>query len=257
MFGLSPVDIQILLLIFVRIGGMMVTAPVLSNYRIPPQVRAGLSIILAFLLLPAVLRQGFSGCSSLWLFGLVGIKEALVGALIGYTASLIFSVVQMTGEFQDTQAGYGFAGVVDPNAGHQSAVLGQIQMVLMWMIFLILNGHHVLIRAVSESFFVLPIGGMVFHSGIAWHMAHLTVSLMLIAVRIAAPVICAVLLTDIALGVLQRTAPQLNLFAIGFQVKTTVAILVLVIAIPLIGGQLQQLLPYMGSLIKDMVQFVQ
>ena len=254
-FNLTIDHITALLLIFVRIGAIFLTAPVISSSRIPLQIRAALSIVIAFMLQPLVAPGGVHVGDSLFVFALLLGKEAIIGLLIGYAANLIFSIVQMTGEMQDIQAGYGFAGVVDPNISHGSAILGQFQMVLMWLIFFVVNGHHVMLSAIADSFSAVPVGKFNYNPEIAVYMFHLAGTLILIALRIGAPVIGAVLLTDLALGLIQRTAPQLNLIAVGFQVKTTVAILALMLALPFIVSLQGGLVPFMNRIVHDVIAF--
>jgi len=213
-----------------------------------------LSLMLAFVLMPLIMTGGgLTLSSTLWVLASRIFREVVVGLLIGYTANLIFAVVQVAGELQDTQAGYGFAGVVDPNVSQQSAILGQFQMVLMWLIFLTLNGHHLLLRGLAESFTIIPLDGFSFHEAMTWHFFSLSRELVLLGVRIGAPVLGAVLLTDIGLGLLQRTAPQLNLMAVGFQVKMMAALAILALALPFTLACFRDLIPYMGRQIYDVL----
>lgn len=254
-FSLTPNQIAALLLIFVRIGGIVMTAPVFSSYRVPLYLRAGISFLLAVILQPMAAPQGIPIGETDILFGLLVIKETLVGVVIGYTANMIFSAVQMAGEIQDTQAGYGFAGVVDPNVNRSSAILGQFQMVLMWVVFLVINGHHVLLASMMESFSIIPVGTFAYHGDVTQHFFSLTMTLMFIAIKIGAPIIGAMLLTDLALGMLQRTAPQLNLIAVGFQIKTAIAITVMLLTLPYLITMQRGLVDYMGSMVHDILQF--
>jgi flagellar biosynthetic protein FliR len=133
-------------------------------------------------------------------------------------ANLVFSVIEMAGELQDTQSGFGFAGVVDPNFSQSSAILGQFQMVFMWMIYLTINGHYLLLGGLVNSFRIIPLGGLTYQGSMSTHLVAVAGTLMLIALKISAPVITAVLLADLALGMLQRTAPQLNMVQTQSQV---------------------------------------
>lgn len=247
----SPHEIQALLLVFGRLGGIMMTAPVFSSPRVPMYIRAGVSIMLAVLLQPLVSPGGVPVSDSLWLFGMLLLKEVLVGLVLGYAANLIFSITTMAGDLQDTQAGFGLAGVVDPNMMHNSAILGQFQMVLMWLIFFAVDGHHVLLEGVADSFLIAPVGVFTFSGEMAGHMFRTAGTLLLLAVKISAPIVAAVLLTDLALGLLQRTVPQLNLIAVGFQAKIAVAVSVLLITLPFVIGMDRNLVPFMQRLMHE------
>jgi flagellar biosynthetic protein FliR len=239
--GLTTAQIYVVLLILARVGALTMTAPVISSPRVPVQIKAAFSLVLTFVLYALAARHAPPAFDSLGLYFTLVMKEVLVGLVIGYTASLLFNVVQMAGEMSDNQAGFGFAGVVDPNMGQQAAILGQLQMVMMWLIFFAVDGHLLLIRGIGESFVAIPIGSFSYNPDLPFFMFGLATTLMMTALRIAAPIIGAVLLADMAMGMLQRTAPQLNLIAVGFQIKIGVALLVLLIALPLVVVLLRDL----------------
>ncbi|MHB9108482.1 MAG: flagellar biosynthetic protein FliR [Armatimonadota bacterium] len=251
-FDLTTSQIAGFFLIFLRIGAMMISAPIFSSPRVPLQLRAGMSLVLALLLQPIVAPDG-PMVTSLGVLALLAVREVVVGLIIGYLASLIFNVIEMAGELQDMQAGFGFAGVVDPMMQRSSAILGQFQMVLMWLIFLIANGHQMLLQALSDSFAIVPLGKFTFAPSMATHMVSLTMTIMLIAIRISAPVLGAVLLSDLAMGMLQRTAPQLNIIAVGFPIKIVVAVGVMCISLPFLLGIFSDLVPFMRSAITGML----
>jgi flagellar biosynthetic protein FliR len=254
-FTLTTADITAFLMIFVRIGALMISAPVFSSPRVPAAIRAGLSLLIAWLLRPIIAPGGFAAPDTIWLFALVLLREVLVGLVIGYTASIIFSIVQMAGEMQDTSAGFGFAGVVDPMMNQHSAIIGQMQTVMLWLIFFGINGDHLLLRGLVDSFAVVPLGRYAPDSALATHVFHLATQFMIVALRVGAPVIGAVLLADLAQGLLQRTAPQFNIMAVGFQIKIAAALIVLLITLPFVIVVLRNLIPYMDQLVFDILSY--
>lgn len=251
-FNLTTSQIAGFFLIFLRIGAMMFSAPIFSSQRVPLQLRAGLSLVLALLLQPIIAPDG-PIITSLTVLALLALREAIVGLVIGYLASLVFNIIEMAGEMQDMQAGFGFAGVVDPMMQRSSAILGQFQMVLMWLIFLIVNGHQMLLKALYDSFTIVPLGKFTYAPGMTTDMIGLVTSTLLIAIRISAPVLGAVLLSDLAMGMLQRTAPQLNIVAVGFPIKIVVAVGVMCIALPFMLGMFRDLVPFMRTTIAGML----
>ena len=252
-FSLSPSQIAGFFLIFVRIGAIMFTAPIFSSPRVPVQLRTGICLLLTFLLQPVVAPDGPQVNFSLIVFGALLLREVIVGLVIGYIANLLFSAIEMAGELQDTQSGFGFAGVVDPNFERSSAILGQFQMVLMWLIFMTVNGHHLLMQAIADSFQLVPLGKFAYHEGLTTQMLRLVTNLLLIAIRISAPVLGSVLLADLGMGVLQRTAPQLNIMAVGFQVKIVVAVIVVGLALPFICALQRDVVFQMAPAVRDML----
>jgi flagellar biosynthetic protein FliR len=255
--GLTAGQIMLLLLIFARVGAISFTAPVISSPRVPPQIKAALGLMLTFAFYSIAARDATVAAPSLGHFGLLVVKEVVVGLVIGYTASLLFNVVQMAGELQDNQAGFGFAGVVDPNMGHGAAILGQLQMTMMWLIFFAVNGHLLLIRGIGESFLAIPVGSFTYNPALPPYMFSLATTLMMTAVKISAPIIGAVLLADLAMGMLQRTAPQLNLIAVGFQIKIGVALVMLFVTLPLVLMMQRDLISFNSDVLHRVFTYFQ
>ena len=252
LFSLTPNTVVSLMLILIRISAILFTAPMFSSPRVPPTLRMGISLLLTFLLLPVIAPHAPGADASVWVLALLVIKEGLTGLIIGFTANLVFSVVQMAGEMQDTQAGFSLANTMDPTLSPHSAILGQFQIVLMWLIFFAVNGHQVLIQGIADSFGAIPLGEASFSGILTLQMTGMVTTLLLLALRIAAPVIGAVLLADLAVGMIQRTAPQLNILAIGFQVKIAVALLALTFALPFILTAQRALVPILGRQVMEM-----
>lgn len=245
--------IQNLLLIFARMGGLVMTAPVFSSHRVPPQLRAAISVIMTLIVFPLVRPMALE--NSIINFGLLILNEVIIGLVLGFTANMIFMVIQVSGEMQDTQIGFGFAGVVDPNMGQSSAIIGQLQMIMMWIIFVAANGHHFLLRAITESFMLIPPGLGTFQVAGVNRMIAISAEMLMLALKIGAPVIAAVLVADLSMGVLQRTAPQLNLMAVGFQVKIAVGVIVLILAMPMIVSMQYDLVSYMARIFNEMMLY--
>lgn len=245
--------IQNLLLIFARMGGLVMTAPVFSSHRVPPQLRAAISVIMTMIVFPLVKPIPIE--NSIINFGLLVVNEVIIGLVLGFTANMIFMVIQVAGELQDTQIGFGFAGVVDPNMGQSSAIIGQLQMIMMWIIFVAANGHHFLLKAVAESFILIPPGLGAFNVEGVNRMVTISAEMLMLAIKIGAPVVAAVLVADMAMGVLQRTAPQLNLMAVGFQVKIVVGVAVLILAMPMIVSMQYDLVDYMARIFNEMMSY--
>lgn len=200
-----------------RIGGFVLTAPIGSEISVPRRVKIVLILALAFLLAPAV--QEPAGLSIFTAAGmLAAITEVLIGVAIGMVVRLAFEALVLAGQAISTTMGLGFATVVDPQHGAQTQVLGQIFMILGTLTYLAMNGHLILLGALAESFHGLPIGTS--------HVdRHFMLSVALWGARvfdtgllIALPAVISLVIVSIALGVVTRAAPQLNLFSVGFTI---------------------------------------
>ena len=228
-----PIEqVQSVMLVFTRIAGIFLSAPVLNSHRVPAHTKIGLSVLVAIIVVPVVGPPGEAAKEALP-FAMLMVKEAVVGLSIGFVAQLIFAAVHMAGEMADMQSGFAFAGMVDPNTGQRTSIIGQFQIMTAWLIFLAVDGHHVLLNGVVDSFQVVPLGMVSVDPAVAQGVLGLGSHVFVIALQIGAPIIGAVLLGDLAIGLLSRTVPQMNLLVLGFPIKMTLGLVMLVLALPL------------------------
>lgn len=251
LFGFGITQIVTFILVLARVGGIFTSAPVFGNVNVAPMVRVAIAISLAFVFLP--MAKYDSPNLDFLPFALAIVKEALVGLVMGYLAALMFAAIQMAGAYIDLQVGFGFASVVDPMVREQNAVLGQLQNLAATLLFLVMNGHHFMIRGLADSFTVLPLGQMALSPEAAGGMMHVFASIFLAALKIGAPVVGAIFLTDVSLGILARTVPQLNVFVVGFPAKLTVALLAVIAVLPVAFGVMTGLF---GGLHRDLMVLV-
>jgi len=237
------------LLVLCRVGGVLAVAPLVGSERVPARVKAALAVMISIVLAPlaadGALDTGAPGLV------LAACGELVLGLAIGFGARIIFAVVQMAGEMADAQAAFGFAGLVSPDTGGRTSVIGQLQMSLAWLIFLAANGHHIILRGLAQSLAAVPLAG---GPGLcAPALTSATAQLIATAVRMAAPVVGATLLADLALGLLTRAAPQMNLLAIGFPIKLAVGLIAALLALPLLGNIVRVLLGMMPDIMHSVL----
>ena len=225
--------LPLLLLLFARVSGIFSTAPFFSSRNIPVQVKAGLSAIFTLLLLPLIdASQVTSFSFSLPLFAVEALKEVIIGMAIGFIASLFFQAVQMSGQFLDTQIGFGIVNILDVQSGQQMPLMGNFQYILALLLFLITDMHHVFIHALFDSYRWLPLLGQPAFLNTVDFMISATAHMFVIAFQLAMPVIMVTMLSDIALGILARTMPQLNIFVVGIPLKIALGIFMMALAMP-------------------------
>lgn len=253
-FGIS--QIVTFLLVLVRVGGIFSVGPIFGNANVSPYVRVAIALALAFVFVPMA-HYDASGLDFFFLM-LVVAKEAAVGLVMGFLASMMFTAIQMAGAYIDLQIGFGFANVVDPMLKEHNAVIGQLYNFAATLLFLALNGHHLMIRGLADSFAVLPLGAMNLSTGAANSIVQMFVVIFVAALKMGIPVVGAIFLTDVSLGILARTVPQLNVFVVGLPAKLAVGMLAIFAVMPitfavmtgLFGGlehDLIRLLKYMGG----------
>ncbi|MGE5588738.1 MAG: flagellar biosynthetic protein FliR [Clostridia bacterium] len=225
--------VQTYLLVLARIGGVFGFAPIFGSYNVPLQVKAGLSAVLGLVTFPLVQAPPAGYPADIAAYAACVGREILVGAVMGYVASLFMVAVQLAGQLVDIQIGFGLVNVVDPVANRQVTVMGQFQYLLAMLLFLVFNGHHAVLAGLVESYAVVPISGFALTARLEAGVVRLFCDTLVVAFKIAAPVTCTLFLTDLVMAVLARTVPQMNIFIVGFPLKIGVGLLTVVVALPL------------------------
>jgi flagellar biosynthetic protein FliR len=222
------------LLVLARVAGIFTLAPIFGNQNVNRYVRVTIAVSLAFIFLPMA-KFDVTNIQPISFFAAI-VKETLVGVLMGYLASMMFTAIQMAGSYIDLSMGLGFAQQVDPMTKERSSPMGQLQNMVATLVFLGVNGHHMMVRGLAESFALMPLGTMTFSPEVAKGILGIFSTIILTALKIASPVIGVIFITDVALGILARTVPQLNIFNVGFPVKLSVGLMVVSIVIPATAG---------------------
>lgn len=220
------------LLIFARISGIFTAAPFFGSRNIPVYAKAGLSLLLAYTLFPLVFSARTVIPDAMLAYVALVAGEFLLGLIFGFVASLIMQAIQMAGHLLDLQIGFGIVNVFDPQFGQQIPLLGNFKYILALLIFLTTNGHHVLLSALVASFKLIPVTGVVIPASLAGFILDLVIGAFIIAFKISLPILVALVLTDVAFGILARTMPQMNIFVIGVPAKIIVGIFALSMALP-------------------------
>ncbi|MTW20323.1 flagellar biosynthetic protein FliR [Allochromatium palmeri] len=216
---------------FVRISAMLLVVPVFGARQINTRVRLGLALLLAFLIMPQL--PEVPAIDPLSVGGVVvAIQQALIGIGMGFILTLVFSAINQAGEAIALSMGLGFASAVDPIGGVQVPMISQYLSILATLIFLAMNGHLVLFDLLLRSFETFPIGSGGPESDDFWHIASFGSRMFAGAMLIALPAVASLLLVNLAMGVVTRAAPQLNIFAIGFPITILAGFLIVLLTLP-------------------------
>ena len=226
-----------------RIGGFTLAAPIIGSRTVPVGARIAFSLSLAFILAPLAPVSKelsiFSGAGAI-----ASVNQILIGLAIGMTVQLVFDALALAGQTVSMTMGLGFASLVDPQRGANTAVLGQMFTILGTLLYLSMDGHLALLGSLARSFQTLPIGAEPlnrdFFAAVAGWGARVFESGLLIAL----PATVALIIVNLALGVVTRAAPQLNLFGIGFPITMLAGYFALIVG-------LDNVLTGMGRLIQD------
>lgn len=220
MINLSSIPIFVLIL--VRVIAFFVTLPLFSYRTIPNQFKIGFAVFLTLVMFYAL---DTSTIDIEGIYILLLLKEAIVGLLIGLIAYLIVSAVQIAGGFVDFQMGFAIANVVDPQTGAQSPLTGQYFYIIALLFLLSVDGHHLLIDGIFYSYDFIPIDKVIpFHNeSMVLFVIEVFNKMFVIAFQMAIPIVGCLFLVDVALGIIARSVPQLNVFVVGLPVKIFVS----------------------------------
>jgi flagellar biosynthetic protein FliR len=215
---------------FFRIGACFMFAPVFGAQFVPARVRVLLAGAITFIVAPLVPPTNVVPFSIAG--AIVTIQQVLIGVAMAFALQLVFDALAMGGQLLSNSMGLGFAFNVDPLRGTGTPVLGQLYMLLVTLTFLAINGHLVLIEILAEGFTTLPVGTLGFQSNTIWNIALWGSHLFLGSLMVALPGMTALLVVNLAFGVMSRAAPTLNLFAIGFPVTLIFGLVIIWAGLP-------------------------
>lgn len=233
--------VPLLLLLISRIGGVTATAPLFRNKFVLPPLRAALSVLLGLIILPAA--EGKVADGVLTGTGLLAgcVLELLTGLIMGLIGQLTFSAVQMAGFMLDLDMGFMNAQLFDPASGQSDPLFSTFFQSLALTVYLALNGHHWLLRALAESYTAIPAGGLVASSQGLLHVVNMFGGLLAAAVQMVLPFTAIMLLASVALAGINRAVPQMHVFAVGMGAKAVAGLAIAALLIPYLLGSLEPL----------------
>jgi flagellar biosynthesis protein FliR len=231
------------MLIFCRITAFFVVVPIYSSKNVPNTFKIGFSMFISLIIFSS---QGTSNpvpIDSQYI--LLILREILVGVLLGFIVYLFFTAVQTAGSFMDIQIGFGIANVIDPMTGASAPMLSNLKYMIAMLLFLSFDGHHYLIRAIIDSYQWIPLNNQLFsriYDGqISDFLFKSFSTVFYLALQLSAPVIAALFLTDVGLGLLTRVAPQFNVFVVGAPLKMIIGFFMLIFLFPELISQFHTL----------------
>ena len=248
-------DLEFFLLIFIRMSSFVVTAPFFSMNNVPRRVKAGFAFFVSVLVYTSVLDHEIIQSQSVISFAIIVIKEAMTGLLIGFGANICLSIFNLAGKLADMEIGLSMVQIFDPMTRDQSGFMGSIYTYSIMLILLVTNMHHYIIRAFIESYELIPIGGVKFSSEkIVETVCIFLANYISIAFRFCLPIVAAIMLLNSLLGVLAKTSPQMNMFAVGIQLKIFVGFTVIIATIGLLPAVSEFLFREMDAMMQMMIK---
>ncbi len=232
-----PLDIagfELFLVCLSRMAALLATLPVFGSSMAPSRVRLGLILMLSLAIFPVVKPLLPAPDFSLIALAILMISEAILGLMVGFTAQLVFTAVELGGTIIGNMMGFAAANVFDPQSQRQVSVISQYQNVISILVFLSLDVHHLFIRAIMHSYELLPPGGIDLSGEAVPFLMTLAGHMFSLGVQFSAPILAVLLLSGLVLGLLSRVFPQLNVFMLSYPLNIGIGFLVIGLTLSLV-----------------------
>lgn len=219
-------------IILIRMSSFFFTAPVFGGQTFPALGKIGLAALVSVLVLFTTGPIAAALPPTIPEAVVLVASEVAFGLTLGYSVSLVFAGVQLGGMLMGYQMGFAVANVLDPLSNYQVSIIGQYLFLFAIMYFLAMDAHHILIRGMVDSFTIAPIGTFSVQQGsVAW-LVEIFGRMFWLGLKLAMPVIGAILLVDVALGIIAKTVPQMNVFIVGLPLKSLMGMFILALGFP-------------------------
>lgn len=221
-----------------RVTPLFVFAPMFSSRQLPMQVRAVVAVALALGLTPVADPGRALDSGAVAVAGMLAV-ELLVGAALAFALACVTAALEAAGTLMDFTIGFSFGATIDPMSGAQNAVIARLYSIFGVVIFVMIGGDQWVIRGLAETYGLVPIGSSPDIAALVGGVDRAFAGIFASAIQIGAPILLALVLTDVGFGLVTRVVPQLNVFAVGLPVKVLVGMLLLGVTLPLVGGWLR------------------
>lgn len=232
------------------------TAPFFDSRNIPLLFKVGLCFSISILLFPLLNLNDTPFMSGIIPFSIEVIGEIILGVIIGLSVRLLFCGIQLAGQLIGFQMGFAIANVMDTLTSAQMSIIAQFNNLIAMLIFLAINGHHWFLRALVESFKVVPPFDFQFGNPLIKELMRLTSNMFIISIKVGAPVMVALLLTSIALGLIARTVPQMNIFIVAFPLKIVIGLGFFGLCLPFLSSFLRGIFNGLGRDLIILMKFM-
>ncbi len=256
LLSLDPEQLKLFFLILIRVSVVLFMFPIFGGNMLPTIVKAGFALILSFVFISVIqVDPNRFPTHPVQFLILVG-SEFIIGLTLGMTVRLYFAGVQLAGQMVGFQMGFAVINVLDPQTGMQVSIIDQIGYWIALLVFLSLNGHHMFISALGESFELVDMGGIALKKGLFTQMLTMASDLFVISVKIGAPAIAALLFTSAAFGISAKFAPQMNILIAAFPVKIVVGLIFFGVSLRIIAAMTQTYLASFQLLLRTLLSWL-
>jgi flagellar biosynthetic protein FliR len=231
---LSAGQVEAFILVLLRISAIVVTIPVISDTSIPARFKAALSILITLIIFPVVapkIPEPANYHLLILLYRMAG--EVMIGLIIGFTARLIFAGIQMAGDMIGFQMGLSIANIIDPMTSDQVSIITELQYLIAMLVFLAVDAHHIFFSALIQSYSILSPLTFHFSGQLMQLIFDFSKEMFVISIKLGAPLMAVMLFSNVGLGIVARTVPQINVFIVGMPLQIAVGLIFLGLTAPL------------------------
>lgn len=238
-------------LILIRVSVIFVMFPFFNARVIPILSKVGLALIISIILFPILDIKMVEFPDTLPGMALLILAELIIGMILGLSIQLFFEGVRIMGQWVGFQTGFAIVNILDPQSGMQVSVLSNLAYLVAMVLFLIFNGHHIVLNAMRESFEIINVGSLNLNRQIFQKIIQLSGDMFVIAIKIGAPAVAALLLTMAAFGVIVKFIPQMNIMIVAFPVKIVIGLIFFGVCLNLLLIFMERYLEDLGSLLMN------
>lgn len=254
LFTLNAPAIASFLLTLIRISLLMFLLPFYGGQNIPNTVKAALCIMMTMAVWPHLSFAGTFFPAHPFAIALLVLGEVLVGIMLSLYVFFIFAGVQTAGQLMGFQMGFTMMQLADPLSGGQMPGIANLLYMVALVVFLTLDGHLYLLQALTSSFAIMPPGGFVARPELLSEIISMSSQMFVLAVRVAGPIMAAIFLIELALALMARAAPQMNLLIIGMPIKIAVGFFFMFIVFSLLSRTIEDSIYDLGPLFRNLLQ---
>ena len=225
--------LKVFALALVRVSGLFVSAPVLGSQNFPLIGKIGLTALTAMLITPGIAALNQPLPSDVLPFAWMAVGELMIGIMMGFVMTLVFSAIQIGGQIMDMQSGFGMMNIFNPSMETQFPIFGFILYIVAVLLLLATNGHHLMIRALVSTFETIPLGGFVLRPALVWEVSQWGRAMFYDGIMISAPIGAAMLVAYVAMGLMGRLVPQIQMFVMGFPLTIALGLFIVAISMDL------------------------
>ncbi|MGD9135729.1 MAG: flagellar biosynthetic protein FliR [Desulfobacterales bacterium] len=244
--SISIPQLQLFFLVVLRVGAIIMSIPVFDSRGIPIMFKFALSLAIGFILFSQLELDASPAVSNFLAFSVSAAGEIIFGLTIGFSVKIIFAGIQLAGQLAGYQMGLAIANVMDPSTSEQVPLLAQFNNLIGLLIFLSINAHYWFIKAIFQSYRLVPPLNVKFRGSLMDQLVELSGNMFVTALQVGAPVIAAMLLISVAFGLVARTVPQMNVFIVAMPLKIGVGLIFIGFGLPYFSVFLESIFSDLG-----------